>query len=635
MLKLNQQTPDARMKTTDSTNTNPRSAESRIGDVYRLAVVLFMTALAYLGTIRFGFVYDDFQQILSNPFIKSWRYVPQYFVSSVWKQLFPFDSGNYYRPIFLLWSRLNYSVFANRPLGWHATAIALHVVVTAMVFFVIRRMTGRSTAAFLTALIFGLHPIHHEVVAWVSGTTESLYAVMFLAAFLAYLRSRDHSKTLWMAISCVFYALTMLSKETAIVLPALVFSHSWIFDAPKDGRGMSGFGRRLSRASIWIAFYVPIAIIYLAVRDHVLSGLGHVTPNATFSIWLMTLPSVLLFYVKNWFLPVRLSEDYDLFHQLKPDFAHVILPALILILIAALLWIFRNYAGSRDMAFGLAWVIIPLLPALDFVVFGDGQLVHDRYFYVPSIGAALLVALVIERAGNAGRVVFGLPLHTVVAALALAVVLATVTTWETSFWRDDFTLFSRAHEIAPRNPDAIINLGVDLIERRQVDQAHALFDAGVLADSGNALFLFNEGRVQYIKGDYAKAEEYTRKAISSNPTAADSYVALGKIQLKREDPADAASSFKRAVELNPYEPNFHTSYGIVLALNGDCTGAMGQFEAALALNPGDSITKMELASCHTPQIPETAAGGITAQSQSNPIRWGFDLSQAASEPTAK
>jgi len=235
----------------------------------------------------------------------------------------------------------------------------------------------------------------------------------------------------------------------------------------------------------------------------------------------------------------------------------------------------------------------------------------------------------------AGHIVFGQPLHTVVAALAMAVVLATCTTWETSYWRDDFTLFSRAHEIAPGNSDAINNLGVDLIERRQIDQAQALFEAGLVGDSGNSLFLFNEGRVQYIKGNYAKAEEYTTKAISVNPNAADSYVPLGKIQLKLERPTDAAISFKRAVDLNPYEPNYHASYGIVLVLNRDCTGAASQFESALKLNPGDSISKMEMERCRTPQIPEATAGGISSKSQSSPIRWGFDVSQVAPGAAAK
>lgn len=615
-----------------STELSKTSSSARLRDRYSLAAVLLITAVTYLGTLRFGFVYDDFQQILTNPFIKAWRYVPQYFVSSVWKQLFPFDPGNYYRPLFLFWARLNYSVFANRPLGWHATAIALHLLVTWLVFLVVRKMTGRPTAAWLTALIFGLHPIHHEVVAWVSGTTESLFAALFLAAFLAYLKSREGSKTAWMIFSCVLYGLAMLSKETAIVLPGLVFAHSWIADGPAAPQETNGYGRRFLRATTWAAFYVPVGLVYLAARYQVLSGFGHMAPNASFSVWLLTLPSVLLFYVKNWFFPVGLSEDYDLFYQAQLSLAHVILPALIVVAILFALWMARNYMGSRDAGFAAMWIIIPLLPALDFVVFRGGELVHDRYFYVPSMGAALLVALVIERAGNEGRVVFGQPLHAIAAALVLAIVLPICTIRATSFWRDDITLFTRAHQIAPRNLNAIDNLGVDLIDRLQIDRAQELFDAGLQEDSGNALFLFNQGRVQYIKKNYSKAEEYTRKAIFSNPYAADSYVSLGKIELKLDRPLDAANSFRRSVELNPYEPHFHTSYGIVLALNGDCNSAIAQFEAALALSPGDTITQMEMSRCRD---SESALGGNSAGSHSSPIRWGFDATQLVSEPPGK
>lgn len=620
-------------------NEIPKSSlglrEARLQDRFSLAAVLLLTTVTYLGTLRFGFVYDDFQQILSNPFVKSWRYVPQLFTSSVWKQLLPFDPGNYYRPLFLVWIRLNYSVFANRAMGWHATAIALHLGVTFLVFLIVRKMTARLTAAWLTALIFGLHPIHHEVVAWVSATTESLFAAMFLAGFLAYLESRERSKSAWMLVSCAFYALAMLCKETAIVLPALVFAHSWIADASEEQGKQGRYLARSAQAIKWTGPYLPIALVYLAVRYSVLSGFGHLARNASFSAWVLTLPSVLLFYVKNWFFPVRLSEDYDLFYQLRPDFAHVILPALILIALAITMWLVRNYLGPRDASLALMWIIIPLLPALDFVVFRGGELVHDRYFYVPSIGAALLVALCFERMGNTRQVVFGQPMPAMMAGLGLALVLSIATIRATSFWSDDFTLFERAHEVAPRNLNAIDNLGVDLIERNEIDRAQALFEAGLREDSSDALFLFNLGRLQYIRKNYPVAEEFTRKSISYDPNAADSFASLGKIELKENRPNDAVLSFRHAVELSPYDAPFHASYGVVLALNGDCPAAMVQFEAALALNPGDGISQMEISRCRNAGSSETPAGGNSSQSRSGWSPSGAEATQAASETPGK
>ena len=180
---------------------------------------------------------------------------------------------------------MNYSLFALHPLGWHAGAIALHLVATYLVYLVARNMTGRSTVGWLTALIFGLHPIHHEVVAWISGTTESLFAVLFLAAFLAYLKSRETSRLVWMTVSsCGCYALAMLSKETAIVLPALVFAHSCGLRTPSISHlARNSFWQRMVQGFKVIAPYFPVGLGYLVVRYMALSGFGHAVFNRFFS----------------------------------------------------------------------------------------------------------------------------------------------------------------------------------------------------------------------------------------------------------------------------------------------------------------------------------------------------------------
>lgn len=580
---------------------------------YFIQVILALTAITSLGTVKFDFVYDDYPQILSNPFVKSWRYVPQYFSGSLWKQMSPLIPENYYRPLFLLWTRVNYSIFGQNSFGWHAMAVGLHLVVTWLVYVLVKRLTARLTVAWLTALIFGVHPIHHEVVAWISGATESLFAVFFLAAFLAYLESDRNSKTIWMTISCALYAAALLCKETAIVLPVLVFAYSWIFDSFSGRLEAKRFGQRFKRAITSIAWYVPVAVVYLYVRHRVLSGFSQNPLGASFWTWLLTLPSVLLFYIKNWFLPIRLAEDYDLYYQLQLSFARVILPALIVVAISSLLWIYRDRVGSREMAYAAAWIAIPLLPALDFVAFNPDQLVHDRYFYVPSIGAALLVALCIERFATSRRVVFGQPLTTVVSAMVLTIILAAGTIWTEGYWMDEYTLFSRANEVAPNNLTVANKLSVELIERREYERAQHLLDAAYRENSGDFRVSLNLGRLQYVEKQYAKAEEYTRKSIALGPNVADPYVYLGMIQLKQNHPREAQASLSRAVQLNPWDAHFRTSYGIVLASNGDCNAAMVQFNAALSLSPDDALTQREIFRCHAAQSAKPAPANQLTQ----------------------
>ena len=591
------------MKSTGGTQVPETSA---LNEKYFVWMVLLITAITYVGTLRFDFVYDDSPQIVSNPFLRAWHYVPQYFVSSLWKQTSPLASGNYYRPIFLLLMRINYSIFADRALGWHLLAVAMHVVVTWLTYVLVRKVTGQFTTAWLAAMIFGVHPIHHEVVAWVSGTTESLFAILFLLAFLAYLQSRDGSKALWMALSCALYALALLSKETAIVLPALVFAHAWIEYCPAENETRPGYAARFRSAFVPAVLFLPVALLYLFARYQILSGLGHSIVPLSPVTWLLTLPSILLFYVKNWFLPFHLGEFYDLFYQPKLNFTHVLLPAIILLALAVVVWIFRKRLGQKSVAFALAWIVIPLLPALDTFVFRADDLVHDRYFYVPSMGAALLIALIIDRAMKSRVGVFGQPAHAVVAGFALAVLLSFFAGQAASSWSSDYALYSRSHEIAPLNSTALNNLAAEMLTRQDFDDAQKLLETGIRNDPSDSRFATNLGRLYYHKGDYAKAESFMLQGMQADPNEAEAYVYLGQIRLKQGRGKEAQENLHHAVALNPYSAAFHTSYGIVLAMNGDCMDADQQFEAALALNPGDPLTTIQMVRCRASLAPAAA-----------------------------
>jgi tetratricopeptide (TPR) repeat protein len=356
-----------------------------------------------------------------------------------------------------------------------------------------------------------------------------------------------------------------------------------------------------------IAFYAPVAIVYRYARYRILSGFGHFLSNPSVSTWVLTLPSVLLFYIKNWLFPVRLSEYYDLYYQLHPSLLHVILPVSIVVAIASLIWMFRKQLGTLEAGYAAIWIMIPLLPALSFVVFYPDQLVHDRYFYLPSVGSSLLSALFIDRVTKSRRVVFGQSLATVGTAMVLTIVLATITFRTASYWMDGYTLFSRAHEVAPANLSAAKNLIVEFIERREYDKAQLLLESEYRKNSDDFGFALNLGRLQYFQKQYAKAEEYTRKSIALSPTMAEPYAYLGIIQLKENRPREAQASLNKAVELNPWDAHFRTSYGIVLAANGDCTGAMTQFNAALSLSPDDAITKREIFNCNAAKSPKPAS----------------------------
>src|SRR5215469_3409860 len=125
----------------NSTKSAESAGVSALQEKYFGWMILAISAITYLGTVRFDFAYDDYPQIVFNPFVRAWHFVPSYFVSSVWKQLYPFAPGNYYRPLFLVLLRVNYSIFANRPFGWHLVSLLLHLVVTWQAYILIKKIT--------------------------------------------------------------------------------------------------------------------------------------------------------------------------------------------------------------------------------------------------------------------------------------------------------------------------------------------------------------------------------------------------------------------------------------------------------------------------------------------------------------
>lgn len=562
-------------------------------DSLLLGAILSLTALLYAATLRFGFVYDDHSQIVDNATVQSWRFVPQYFRAQVWGYLYPGMPGNYYRPLNVLWFRLNDALFGLHPAAWHATTILLHLAVVTLIYRLARRLSGKPLVAAFTALLFAVHPMRHEVVGWVSGSTESLWSVLFLAAFLAYLKSRDGRCVLWMASSCALYAAALMSKETAIMLPVIVFAHAWIYGGAEPERTSEFPAKRLPQAVGLGAVYVPVAMAYLAVRIRVLQGFSH-PGNLPAKTFLFTLPSVVLFYIKQWLLPVHLAEFYDLPLRSRFNVAHVLLPVLGLVALLLAVWFWRGRMGPREVAFSVAWTFTLLLPALDLP--NVPELVHDRYFYLPSFGACLLLGLLMERLAH-GAVVFGLPRKWMLATLGLLVLLSYDTARATRYWMDDYALFEHSYQIAPKNTTVRNNYAKELEFAGDYSHALPMMESLLQEQPNNWLANYNLGQLLYELRVLPASRHYLERARELAPAMPESYIQLGLIDLKTNQLQDAEANMRRAVMLRPYEAPFHFALGGVLLQQGKCNEARAEFAEALVLKPGMPHAQEQIEKC--------------------------------------
>ena len=535
-------------------------------------------ALPYLHTLGFGFVFDDHGQIVGNPRIQSWAYLPGYFTGDVWRSPVGFP-GNYYRPLFLLWFLVNYSLFDAWSPGWHLTSVLLHALASLLVWLTARRLVGPA-AALIAGLVFALHPIHVEAVAWVSGVTEPLLAVCLMGSFWGHLRGLEGGgdSGRWRALSLLAYALALLSKETAVVLPLLLIAHSWTC-------GSAG-ARPLARAreALRIAWpYLLLIALYAAARHVALGGLGHARRPIPLSTMALTWPLLLFTYLKRLLWPVGLSAFDDTRYVGQPGLANLVLPALSLVAVVVVLALLARRAPPA-VAFAALWMVIPILPVLNTSVFFR-ELLHDRYVYLPSIGFAILVAALLQR----------LPAGLVAVVACL---LASLTIRETIPWATDLRLYQRGVEVAPGSALARHGLAVEMDRLGRDDVATALLEDNVRRDPDYWLSFLALGMLYERHGQQQPADRALSRALALNADLAGAHELLARMRMEQGRLDEAEAHLRRLVALSPQAAAYHHALGVVLRKKGDLEGALSAFREELRLDP-DSNARSEVEQTET------------------------------------
>jgi protein O-mannosyl-transferase len=564
-------------------------------DTIFLATLLGLTLVCYLPALGYDFVYDDRLLILKNPQLLSWRFVSQFFREHFIAPVFPNAPANYYRPLLLIWMLFNHQLWGTWAPGWHFAAIALHLAVTAGLFLIARRILPGRFAAGTAGAVFALHPIHVECVAWVMGMTESFGAIFLLASLLCYLRARDQGtpSRVWHSSSVALFACALLAKENMIVLPALLVAWEWFFGADSgSATAARALIRRGARSLLPVIPHVVAAALYLGVRLAVLGALSHAAVALPLATMLATLPVVIMSYLKLLVWPVRLSAFYDVPYVTSFASRGFVAPLVMVVLALAVLgaWSWK----SRRAGFAAVWMLVPLLPLLNLTVFPNGEIVHDRYLYLPSMGFALLVGLALSAIPEESRAPRrGLSMRLAASGILLGL-LAADTFYARGFWKDNGTLFARGVAIAPQNNLAANNLANEFVERGEYDAAVPLYQSVVARDPRYYLAVYNLGLCFYKLGRLDQAEQFLARAVALSPGDPDAYIYLGMTYFKSGRLDQAEPAVRRALALDPNGRGFHLALGVILVRRGELAQALVEFRAELASYPGEPAATQQI-----------------------------------------
>jgi tetratricopeptide (TPR) repeat protein len=563
-----------------------------------LGAALGLALLTHLSAFWHPFVDADIVQVVSNPYVQAWRYLPRYFTSATWT--LRCTGGNYYRPVFLLWLRLNHVLFGLTPAGWHAAALLLHLLATTLVYLLVatefkdrlppgEAKTGPAgdprIAAGLAAMIFAVHPVAVEGVVWISGASEPLMASLFLTSMLCYFRSRKTDGTLWKGISVLLFLAAAGANETALVLPLLVLLYEWQRPAA------ASLGGRWRAAWTGGMPYLIATLVYLVARLAALHGLAPVRAAVTLGTALASWPEMLQFYVLKLLLPMPLGFFYDLEFVVRLHWWNFLMHLIVLLAVGTGLVIWARRV--RGVAMACAWMFLPLLPAMAGAVrFGNGDLVHDRYLYLPLAGFAALGAIALQSAPAPRLTWLRLPLGQAVILALLVAVYGVLSLFQTETWSSNRRLYGHAFRIAQNNPALNVAVGQELAETHHVQAAQEFYQRALAADANFPPAYFWMGFSSLELGKPEEAEKWLSRETSLVPDACGCFF-LGVVQEIHGKSSRAETSFRRALAL-PGAPNSaHFQLGAILEHEGRLAEARDQYQAGLAVD-FDAGAKNEL-----------------------------------------
>jgi len=564
----------------------------------KLLVVLLVvaTALPFLPTLQYGFVYDDIAVILPTIAAQASQTPFDYFITSVWDFRHPAVAMNlrYYRPLQHLWVRLNALFFGYDATGWHLSTVAVHLAVTVLVFLLLRRHFHQWWAAFIGAMVFGLHPVHIESVAWVIAVVDPLATLAVLASFLFWLRNVETPAIAVRACSLAFFAAALLTKENSIALPAIIFFYVLIENSG-SAKILENKKNRV-QAAIWEALpYAVIAVMYLGVRKLAVPPMRNASlPWVPHREAILTLPSVVVFYLRHLVWPSRLTvfPDIPLVSNAKSPGLWIPLLMILGAAAASAWWLWRDRAARGTFLPALAWLWLPLLPVLNLAVFFKDDFAHDRYLYLPSIGLAFFCAgagsLLLGERTSAARRWIGLA-----AATALVSALAVSTAAQSAAWQSNLSLFTSASQLSA-NPVPRVYLAAEYLDRGHPQEAREILERVVdeHPDLWNANYYL--GAADYQLRDLPPAERYLRRAIALDPAEPDEYLKLGLTMLAENRPADAETQVRIALGRNPEGEGYHFALGVILMTEGRRAAAQSELQEELQRSPNNVAMRTQI-----------------------------------------
>jgi len=518
---------------------------------------LLLLLFIYGKSLNNEFVrWDDGLLIYENPIVRE--------ISPVTlKAAFTTYDPELYIPLTLVSYQMDYAIGGTHPFIYHFGNLILHTLNALLVTLFLYLLSRRFWVALFCGILFAVHPLHTEAVAWASARKDVLSSFFFLFSLVTYVIYAQRSSRRSYRLSLASFLLGLLAKVSIITLPLVLLLIDFLNE------------RKFTKNTLKekIPFFL-LSIIFGIIALYGKWGIANELSLVPLAL-LATKSTV--FYLQKLLLPLNLSVLYPFTGEITISSAAFFVPLLILLsLLLCIFWL-RKSVYIREILFGVLFFLITLAPSfLNAAKDGDIYFASDRYAYIPSIGFLFLLILL---------ALHWLPrLWAFVSISVVALIFSGMAFAQSAVWADSGALFANVIENYPNSHRAHNNLGN--VYRREGDLPLAVTELeAALAIRALPRTHSNLGAVYRRQGKIREALAEYRAGIELDSEDPEPHFGLGIVYASQGDLSQALASYQRATDLDPFYAEAYTNIGALYAAQGKYADAVTQYQLSISSDP--------------------------------------------------
>ncbi len=557
--------------------------------------LFFITFLVFMPVINHEFVpYDDHLYVTENNMVKKGLTLG----GLIWS--FTNISAGFWFPLTWLSHMLDCQIFGLNPGGHHFMSLLLHTINVLMLFYLFKKMTGALLPSLLVAVIFAVHPLHVEPVAWASSRKDVLSTFFWMLTMLIYIRYVKRGSIKSYLLVLLSFSMGLMAKPMLVTLPfILLLLDYWPLCRIDAGQSCNKLDSQaiqiisihtptnylrliVEKIPLFIFSLISVFITYFSEKDY-----GAVISLESLPIWTRLANAIVSYgnYIYESLLPIGLSVHYPPYGPLPIWKITVSFSLLIIISFISI----KFHRRHPYLLFGWLWFLVTLLPVIGLIQIGSHSMA-DRYSYVPLIGLSIAFSWGLYRLLKKLRRIKIYPFICCIIILPLLI----LTCIQLGYWQNGITLFEHAVEVNKDDLIAHNNLGLALaLEEREADAIAHFYRALAVKGMEHEVH-FNIGNAFQSILQYDKAIAHYKAALAIDPEYIEASLNLGSVFYHLGKYDKAIYYFSNVLRINPDNAIAHNNLGAILAQEGNSADAISHFKRAIQINPGYETAKKNL-----------------------------------------